>query len=668
VASLSEPGGGRNVAGPAGILFTNTDPPTAETHGTAALVALTDTPTALKTSWLRGGWFDGLSALWREVSSGAFVPRIDSGDTARDCRNGGSILLAGTLAPGESITHPFALAWHFPNSNQTYGALTPPAAPAPDSPPLWRPYYAGQWPDAAAVMQDLAANFDSLRARTRAFPDALHGSPLPPVVIDAVASNLAILKSPTVLRQENGNLWAWEGCFTDRGSCHGSCTHVWNYAQAFPHLFPALERTLREQEYFRSMDDAGHVNFRSALPDGPTPHAFHAAADGQLGGILKLYRDWSICGDTAWLTSLYPLAKRSLEYCIRTWDPNETGALVEPHHNTYDIEFWGPDPMCTTIYIAALSAMALLANAVALPDSAADSARYTALAERGALFLDSNLLSGDYLVQRVQCQNLRDTSFADYLAAGPQPDDDAYPLLAAEGPRYQYGDGCLSDGVIGAWMAALYGVPTPMNPATIRAHLAAIYHHNFRPDLSTHACTQRPGYAIGKEPGLLLCTWPNGDKPTLPFVYSDEVWTGIEYQVASHMILAGLVTEGLAIVTAVRHRYDGHARNPFNEYECGSYYARALASFALLPALSGFHYHAPTATLTLAPRPLARPFRTLFSTASAWGTITLTDTDLTVEVTEGELHIQTLQINGEAPRTLRQPILLGPGRKWEYEL
>ena len=54
------------------------------------------------------------------------------------------------------------------------------------------------------------------------------------------------------------------------GCCHGSCTHVWNYAQAIPHLFPALERTFREQELQRSMDERGHVNFRSALPDGPT--------------------------------------------------------------------------------------------------------------------------------------------------------------------------------------------------------------------------------------------------------------------------------------------------------------------------------------------------------------------------------------------------------------
>ena len=147
-------------------------------------------------------------------------------------------------------------------------------------------------------------------------------------VVDAVASNLAILKSPTILRQENGNLWAWEGCFTEVGCCPGSCTHVWNYAQAIGHLFPRLERGLREQELKRSMDETGHVTFRSALPDGPTTHDFHPAADGQLGGILKLFREWQISGDTAWLREMYPLAKKSLNYCIQRWDPDRRGACL----------------------------------------------------------------------------------------------------------------------------------------------------------------------------------------------------------------------------------------------------------------------------------------------------------------------------------------------------
>ena len=160
-----------------------------------------------------------------------------------------------------------------------------------------------------------------LRNNSKQFSDCLYDTTLPSEVVEAVAANLTIIKSPTVLRQTDGRLWSWEGCGDDSGCCHGSCTHVWNYAQAIPHLFPSLERTLRETEFGPSQSDAGHQTFRSNLPIRPVEHDFHAAADGQLGGIMKVFREWRISGDTEWLRGLWPKVKRSLDYCIETWDP-----------------------------------------------------------------------------------------------------------------------------------------------------------------------------------------------------------------------------------------------------------------------------------------------------------------------------------------------------------
>ncbi|WP_395142860.1 GH116 family glycosyl hydrolase [Armatimonas sp.] len=669
-----------------GIYFTNTDDPESETFGSAALmVNLSPSPSPgrsqtrwergakedslplsqggttawergqggevrCKAMWLRGGWFDSLSALWREVESGQFKENDGSAsERGLDGRNGGSVLVSVELTPGQNTTIPIVLAWHFPNVGWGVGGTEK----------SWKPWYSAQWVDAETVGAYASENYDSLLARTSAFADALHTSTLPPAVIDAIASNLAILKSPTVLRQASGNLWGWEGCFTQSGCCHGTCTHVWNYAQALPHLFPALERTLREQEYLRSMDGRGHVNFRAALPDAPTSHDYHAASDGQLGGILKLWREWQISGDTAWLARLYPLAKRSLDFCIAAWDPARCGVLTEPHHNTYDIEFWGAEGMCTSIYLGALSAMAEIANALQNHD---DATTYQALAQSGAASLDTELFNGEYYPQKVQWEGLRDTSFSESLAQF-EDGDEWGELLRREGPKYQYGTGCLSDGVIGAWMASLYGVETPLRKDHIASHLKAIFAHNFKPDLFEHACLQRPSYALGHEAGLLLCTWPHGEKPTLPFVYSDEVWTGIEYQVASHCILEGLVDEGLAIVEAVRSRYEGHVRNPFNEYECGSYYARAMASYALVQACTGFRYSAVTKTLEFGPRvPCTGTFQSFFATATGFGTISLNESTLTVTMAEGELEInQTLlydQPIGDGLARVGSPLIL----------
>jgi uncharacterized protein (DUF608 family) len=653
---------GRNVVIPnRGIFLANTEPPNSEAHGSAALLAIGETP-RIKGMWLRSpGWeFDSLSALWRETSTGTFTANAGSNGIDTQGRNGGSILLAGALAGGESRTHRVVIAWHFPNCYVQVGGAgkqtDAQGAPgcrtlATDAPPLWRPFYASLWKDAREVALYVEQNFATLRARTLAFKDALFSSTFPPYVLDAISANLGILKSPTALRLENGDLWGWEGCFPEAGCCHGSCTHVWNYAQAFPHLYPQLERTLREAELARSMDERGHVTFRSALPEGPVKHDFHAASDGQLGGIMKVFRDWQISGDQTWLEKLYPLAKRSLDYCIRTWDPNQRGALFEPHHNTYDIEFWGADGMCTTIYLGALSAFAQMAQAVG---QAGDAKFYGELAQRCARFLDEQLFNGEYYQQKVQYEGLRDTSFSELVAKVDEHGSEMEQLLKREGPKYQYGTGCLSDGVIGAWMARIYGIETPLSREHVRSALQSIFKNNFKTDLSQHANAQRPGYAMGHEPGLLVCSWPRGGKPTLPFVYSDEVWTGIEYQVASHLISEGLVHEGLTLVKALRSRYDGRVRNPWNEYECGNYYARAMASYALLAALSGFRYSAVQRTLWFGPQLDVRPFKTFFSAATGFGTISLEGRSLRIEVLEGELPLERLVLTEQAQTSTRE--------------
>lgn len=649
-----------------GVYLYNTEKANAESFGSGCLLSLRGS-CRVKGMWLRSpGWeFDSLSALWREVSTGNFTANDGSNETDSKGRNGCSILLSGALAPGESRTHPILIAWYFPNCYLEAGSLLPPVAgtegcrslPEGEG-PLWRPHYAAHWKDARDVAFYVDENYESLRSRTLSFKEALFSSTLPPYVLDAVSANLAILKSPTVLRVENGDIWGWEGCFPDAGCCHGSCTHVWNYAQAFPNLYPQLERTLRELELGRSMDENGHVTFRAALPEGPVKHDFHAAADGQLGGIMKVFRDWQISGDAAWLKKMFPLAKRSLDYCIREWDPDHKGGLFEPHHNTYDIEFWGPDGMCTSIYLGALSAMAQMSKAVGRPE---DAEFYGQMATRCERFMEEHLYNGEYFYQKIQFQGLRNTSFATMIAHVDEHSSEMQQLLKREGPKYQYGNGCLSDGVIGAWMARMYGIDTPLASDKIRSALKSIFTYNFKADLSQHANAQRPGYAMGHEPGLLLCTWPRGDKPTLPFVYSDEVWTGIEYQVAAHLISEGFVVEGLTIVKAMRTRYDGRIRNPWNEYECGNYYARAMASYALLAALSGFRYSAVQRTLWFAPQLSIRPFKTFFSTATGFGTISLEDKSLRIQMLEGEVAVETLVLTDKtSQRTLEWKITVRP--------
>jgi len=155
--------------------------------------------------------------------------------------------------------------------------------------------------------------------------------------------------------------------------------------------------------------------------------------------------------------------------------------------------------------------------------------------------------------------------------------------------------------------------------------LRAIFKYNFKTDLTGWKHAPR-AFAGAKDKGLIICTWPKGGRPPGVMLYSDEVWTGIEYQVAGHMIYEGLVEEGLAIVKAARERYDGVprppiGRNPWNEIECGGHYARAMSSWGLLLGLSGWDYDGPRKKLRWTPRHTPENFKSFFAGPDAWGTL-----------------------------------------------
>jgi len=583
-------------------------------------------------AWFRGGWWDALTMAWKDIQSGVCQDRPPV--TEGGASPGASLFVPLEIPLRGSRTVTLRLAWYVANTNLRFGK-DPEGAPGAAG--SYQPWYSTRFAGIDDVTRHWREQYDDLRARTRRFSDCFYDSTLPPEVIEAVAANLTILKSPTVLRQADGRLWAWEGCSDSSGCCHGSCTHVWNYAQAIPHLFPSLERTLRETEFGPSQDVHGHQQFRSALPIRPLAHDFHAAADGQLGGIMKVHREWRISGDTGWLRGLWPKVKQSLDYCIETWDPDHKGWLEEPHHNTYDIEFWGPDGMCTSFYLGALQAAVRMGHA--LGDSVP---LYAELLARGTQRADAELFDGEYYIQKIEWKNLKAKNPVEVQSFGGGYSPEARALLEREGPKYQYGQGCLADGVLGSWLAAVCGVGLVLDTSQVRSHLEAVHRHNLKLDLTAHSNPQRPSYACGAEGGLLLCTWPKGGELSLPFVYSNEVWTGIEYQVASHLMLMGSVDAGLEIVRVCRDRYDGRVRNPFNEYECGHWYARAMASYGLLQGLSGARYDAVDKALYLQPS-LKGDFRCFLATATGYGTVGVKGGKPFLEVKAGTIDAQELR-------------------------
>lgn len=618
---------------PRGLVLRQSNQSPSSSPAAALGVSIPRADISVDCAWFRGGWFDALTQVWNTVESGP-IPDQDP-FTEGSPSQGGSLGVNFRLKPSESIRVPVVLTWYDTHSDLRFGDDS--KIEEEECRPTYSHWYGGAFPDIESVTEHSLKHLETWRAESEAFAECFFQSTLPSEVLDAVSSNLSILKSPTVLRQDDGRLWAWEGCHDERGCCYGSCTHVWNYAQALPHLFPRLERSLRSTEFHENQNTAGHQAFRADIPiRDKANHDFHSAADGQLGGIMKVYRDWRISGDSNWMRELWPKVEQSLEYCIQTWDPDEEGILREPHHNTYDIEFWGPNGMCISFYLGALKAGALLAA-----QFGGEPSRYENLLNSGREFMESHLFNGEYFIQQIQWKGLRAGSPLEVLAMDSDYSPEARKLLEKEGPKYQYGQGCLSDGVLGAWMAEVCGVGTLLDADKVRSHLLAVHRYNLKRDLSDHVNPQRPGYAFGREGGLLLCTWPGGGMPALPFVYSNEVWTGIEYQVASHLMRMGAVEEGLEIVRVARERYDGRVRNPFDEYECGHWYARAMASYALLQGLTGIRYDAVNKTLFFDAK-LPGDFKSFLSTETGYGLAGLNQGEPFLEVWRGQIPVEKM--------------------------
>ncbi len=413
-------------------------------------------------------------------------------------------------------------------------------------------------------------------------------------------------------------------------------------------MFPALERTLRETEFAYNQLPNGGLTFRQRLPLGSGFDVIGPCADGHFGATIKAYREWRNSGDDAWLKRYWPNIRRSIAYAWSDenpdrWDPDKTGVLWGRQHHTLDMELFGPNSWLTSMYLAALKAAAEMARAMGEPDFAAEC---ETLAKKGGDYVDRELFNGAYYAQKLQLDD-RSTlePFDQGRKAGVLRDSfmQAYWSDEYGEIKYQIGGGCLTDQILGQWHADLAGLGDLLSREKVDAALRSVFRTNFRPSLKEHFNPCRV-YAYEDEGGLLVCSWPEGSRePAVPVPYSEEVWTGLEYMFASHLIARGLVEEGLTIVRAARSRHDGSRRNPWNEIECGSYYARSLASYALLNAFIGLTFDQRIGEIGFTP---ARDGDGVYfwSAGRGWGEVEFRGDEARLTVRGGELRLSRIKL------------------------
>ncbi len=586
--------------------------------------------------WYRSSWQqDFVETFWQELTRGSFCDRVydEPGTPLRGRGDIGSVGTSATAHGAEPLIFSFAIAWSVPNNYNYWN----PYRDGDGKDITWKNYYATRFADSVASARYALTNRERLYAGTADLRDALHGATLDSAVIDAAASNLAVLKSATVLRLEDGTFYGWEGMHEREGSCEGSCTHVWSYAYALCLLYPDLERSIRETEFKYDTNADGKMDFRTLLPLGRGAWGFRACLDGQMASVIKTYREWKLSGDDGWLRAHWPTVKSLIGYAWSEsnpdrWDADRDGVLEGRQHHTLDMEMFGPSGWLQGMYLAALRAAEEMARY--LGDGMAD--EYRRLFESGCAYTKRELFNGEYFTQRV---DLTDRSYTERYNCPEYWNDEAGQL------KYQIGQGCEIDQLLGQWHARLCGLGDVFDSDQRRTALRSMMRYNFKPCMREFTNMWRV-FALDDEGGAVMCDYPAGaERPVIPIPYNSECMTGFEYAFAGLMIAEGMVDEGLTVVRAVRDRYDGRKRNPYNEIECGSNYARSMASFALLPIFSGFEFDLPHGHIGFSPV-LEGDFRCLFSVGKAWGNYERTASGVTLTVCGGELTLCSLTLGG----------------------
>jgi uncharacterized protein (DUF608 family) len=539
----------------------------------------------------------------------------------------GAVAARVTLPPGSSAEIPFLLAWHYPNKYNEAG--------------IWMgAHYATPWSDAPAVARQAAGSLATLRARTEDFRRAFYDSTLPWWLLDCITANAAILRhAGVVFRIANGDVYGWEG---SNGCCQPTCTHVWGYEQSLARLFPELERDLRRIDFKHQQRPDGGVNNRTEVPSPPRPTGEQPFADGHASCILKAYREALNSPDEGFLKEYWPHVRRAVDYLIgrdaTAHGGEPRGYLEDDQWNTYDQALHGVTTFISGYYLAALRAGEEWARHL---DEGATADRWRAVFERGRKQLVELCWNGEYFQQH---------------------------LPGYEQRGGEVGPGCMADQLIGQWWAHQLGLGYILPQEQVRAALQAVFAYNFKSDLTGWKHAPR-AFAGAKDKGLIICTWPKGGRPAHVMLYSDEVWTGIEYQVAAHLIYEGLLEEGLAMVKAARDRYDGVPRppiprNPWNEIECGGHYARALSSWSLLLALTGWLYDGPRQALRLQPRYTPANCKAFWSGPEGWGTLSQRRTGQDqlneIHVAAGTLRLRELTV--AVPTVPNAPRVRAAGR------
>ncbi|NHJ21237.1 MAG: hypothetical protein EAX91_09855 [Candidatus Lokiarchaeota archaeon] len=573
--------------------------------------------------------WNNLDDFWAQFTEkGAFLSNNSEEGSELGKTWTGSLAVKKRLDSNEEVVINFFIAWNFPNRHVdwhiNYSLIEDTKSE------YWIGNRYNEWfKNSLDVVRYVKNNLQLLTEYTSKFHDVFYSSTLPPEVLTSVSATFSTIRTPTCFWIRNGSFHGFEGCEgastggSSGGCCPLNCAHVWNYEFSLAHLFPTLERTMRETE-FKIQHNLGYLPHRTVLPlylpqfgEIPDRGDVPPAIDGMFGMILKIYRDYLITRDLDFLKGAWNHIQKLMEFIFKEYYDNSKGTITRSQPNTYDCSIYGLNTFIGSLNLAALIACEKIASKLNFLDWAK---KYKELYTTSREILDKVCWNGEFYIQKYEENEVKD---------------------------YQYGIGCFSDQLVGQWWAFYLGFGFILPSDHVKKAIDAIIKYNFRKSLKGFKQTPRV-FASPSESGLLTCSWPNGGRPNTPTYYTDEVWTGLEYEVAALNIYTGNIHVGLKVIEAIRKRYDGSHRNPWNEIECGDHYVRPMSSWTLFHALTGILYSKEFYQFSIAPKINASDFKSFYITNSAWGVVKLQVSEekiiFLLRISFGELMLKSIHL------------------------
>lgn len=539
----------------------------------------------------------------------------------------GGVTVNRTLESTGDLELNFLISWHVNHPLQKLDRLNEVTSGAGY-------YYGKRFKDAAEVTRYIALHFTRLYGQTRLWQDSYYDASLPHWFLERTFLNVGTVATANTYRFADNRFWGWEGV----NACEGTCTHVWQYAQALGRIFPSLERDTRQRvDLGIALLENGGISFRAEYTTRP-------AIDGQAGTILRFYREHQMSADYTFLKSNWDKIKKTVRFMLAQ-DKNRDGMTDTPMENTLDAVWEGEIAWIVGLCIAAARAAQAMAEEMQDNAFALVCKEYV---EKGCRNMEHKLFNGEYFIHR------------------PDP-------VAGRKKLGSYNT-CHIDQVYGQSWAFQVGLGRLWDRQKTLSALKALWKYNFKSDVGPYIKTHTGGrpYALEGEAGLIMNTnpydepKPYGEDVTWQIGYFNECMTGFEHQVASHMMAENMVEEAMTLTKAIHDRYHAAKRNPYNEIECSDHYARAMASYGTFITACGFEYHGPKGYIGFNPKISRENFKAAFTAAEGWGSYSQAfgkdKFDASYKICSGKLNLRSMSFVWEGKHHVKEATIASDGK------